>query len=272
LCYDGREVYANLLNSVGQIVCGDRVLISVDGNTHKIIKKQKRKNYLYRITKHGKKQQIAANLDKVLIVCSATLDIDTLLLDKIITICQRENIKTTLVVNKIDLIKNKQIEKIKKITREYQKIMQVFFVCAFDIKTKFKNIFKKKQINIFVGESGVGKSSLTNSLCKNSNIKTNYTNKKGYGTHTTSTTKIYKSKNNSFLMDSPGVRDFLTKVVDKKDIIKSFVEFEKLKQHCKYNDCWHLKEPNCAVKKAVAENKIAKFRYENYKKLMYEKL
>ncbi|RLA09037.1 MAG: ribosome small subunit-dependent GTPase A [Gammaproteobacteria bacterium] len=269
-------IEAKLQNSAGSVLCGDFVELINDNGNYKINKRLDRKNYLYRIKENQIRQNLSANIDRLLIICSVNPGIDNKLIDKIIIVCHKQNIYPVLIINKIDLINNSQKKHktrdmtkkdIEKLVDCYSKIMDVFLVSALDIFSYdgFIKSFQPQQINMLTGESGVGKSTLTNALTKNENvIETCKTNDKGVGRHTTCTTQMYDAINNSKIIDSPGLRDFIGSKIDKKDIKNGFVEFFDVSCGCKYKNCYHINEPNCAVKDAVKNKTIARFRYDNY--------
>jgi ribosome biogenesis GTPase len=271
-------VEAKLQNSAGSILCGDFVELINDNGNYKINKKLDRKNYLYRIKENKIKQNLSANIDRLLVICSVIPGIDSKFIDKIIIICRKQNIQPVLIINKIDLMvddcSNNKTHKtrsttkkdIKKLVDYYASIMSTFLISALDIFSYkvFINSFQPGQINMLTGESGVGKSTLTNILTKNNNIRTCKTSDKGMGKHTTCTTQMYNAINDSKIIDSPGLRDFIGSKIEKKDIKNGFVEFFDVSDDCKYKNCYHINEPNCAVKDAVKNKTIAKFRYNNY--------
>ena len=129
----------------------------------------------------------------------------------------------------------------------------------------------KKQIRgkqaIFVGHSGVGKSSLTNSLMNTEKIKTSHTSKKSLkGRHTTTSSKYYIWEENSSIIDTPGIRSLDISHFKPNEIKEYFQEFKEWESRCKYSNCLHYKEPidNCMVKQAVKSGIINKGRYDSY--------
>ena len=125
------------------------------------------------------------------------------------------------------------------------------------------------QTSFLVGQSGVGKSTITNMLLSNQELKTKtLSSKTNKGRHTTSTTSLYQINLNSYLIDTPGVENLHPAIENSQDIQLGFKEIKMHLGHCKYRDCIHISEPFCSVKDHVNKNEIETSRYENYKKLV----
>jgi ribosome biogenesis GTPase len=120
-----------------------------------------------------------------------------------------------------------------------------------------------------VGQSGVGKSSLINHLLPDLDIQTGaISSSTGKGTHTTTSTMLYQIPEGGFLIDSPGVWEYGIWKLDREDLAAGFVEFKPWLGQCRFNNCVHATEPDCAIKRAVEDGHILEWRYQSYRRLL----
>ncbi len=241
------------LNNI-DVAVGDYVSLSIQNNHYLINEILNRKNFLLRPK--------VANVDKVLIVQSAIQpDFNDLSLDKMITFYEMKNIPVAIAISKLDLVSNHHF--VNKFIDEY--ISQGFEVYKLNQDEDFKKMIQgfDGKIICFVGNSGVGKSSLINRIDPNLNLNTQAISKiLNRGKHTTTNVSILKVKN-FFLVDTPG---FSTININADKFILARYFFKKILKdnQCKFNDCLHDYENECLVKKYVQEKKITINRYNNY--------
>jgi len=252
-------------------VCGDIVEIEKKHNEPEFIitKILPRKNSLVRKNKYENKEILASNLSEIVVVIGKPPSPDWFLIDKYIGSAEKMQIDASIICNKSDL--NWIDDSIRSNLAVYSKIGYKIIECS---TTQDKNLAEikdhlSKKTAIFVGQSGVGKSSLINSLSDYSNLKTQSISlAKKEGKHTTVNSNLIDLPNDGYVIDSPGVRDYLPDFNHENEASISFKEIHNFGLDCKYNDCMHIKEQECVVKFAVSEGKINERRYESYKRLV----
>ncbi len=249
------------------VTVGDRVMISISSlEQGRIEQLLPRRSLLQRPSRNNKTRPVAANIDKIYIVFAVEPACDFLLIDQYLAICENKNIAAVLVLNKVDLI----LEQIEKELLIYQQLSYfIHRVSAVDnsgmaeLKTALNN-----HINIFTGQSGVGKSSLTNRLIPNKQLKTNTVSEiTKHGRHTTTAATLYHLPDGGDLIDSPGVAIFGLADLTQKQLAWGYREFQPLLEHCRFNNCRHIHDKDCAVRMAAEVGDISMQRYQRFLKL-----
>ena len=205
-----------------------------------------------------------ANVDQAIILTSCKEpDFSSNLLDKMLVIIEYNNVKPIICFTKYDLLKD--TKEIDEIINYYKKVGYEVYINSH--VEEIKSVFKGK-ITVLTGQTGVGKSSLLNSLKKDLNLPTGEISKAlGRGRHTTRHVELLEIED-GLVADTPGFSSLDFIGMDKNDIKDNFVEFYENQDKCKYKDCLHLKEDGCYIKKMVEEGKIRSTRYDNYKKFI----
>ena len=224
------------------------------------------KNQLERLNLRGVQQVIASNITQILLITAPLPIPNFLLIDKFILISELMEFDLTIILNKIDLTEDRDDQ-----FKVYKKIGYPVIKISAKNKINLDPLFHllNHQTTVLVGQSGVGKSTIINLLTAKDKIKTkSLSNKNQKGRHTTSTSTMHAVEDNGYLIDTPGVENLNPKIVNIKDIETGFREILSLSNECKYRDCIHINEPNCAVHQALLQKKITTHRYNHYKKLV----
>ena len=241
---------------------------------YEIIDSEKKKAVITEIKERKvyiKRPKIANISQIIFVISSKDPKPDLLMLDKQLAFAEYMNIKSIIVLNKIDLDKKQDFEKIKNI---YQKIGYKVIETNAKEKIGIKELETDMQneINAFSGNSGVGKSTLINGIFrKNVTLEGEISKKNKRGKNTTTAIKMYEIEKNTWIADTPGFSTFEINEIESKDLDKFFKEFKSKIKDCEFIGCTHIKEENCGIKKAVKEGKISKDRYERFCKI-YEEL
>ena len=203
-----------------------------------------------------------ANIDRLIIVsASANPAPDTVFIDKMTAICEHNNIEPVLCFNKSDLKHDG------KIAEEYKKTGYKVIITSTVDNTGLEELkeITKNGITAVAGFSGVGKSSLLNTVLKNEELETGSISERLLrGKHTTRHLELYPLENGGFLADTPGFSNLDINMIRASELADLFKEFSEYDGMCKYHDCTHRKEPGCAISQAANDNLIPAFRHENY--------
>jgi len=225
------------------------------------------------VGKQGEKQIIATNIDFAFIVQAVDRDFNINRIERYLTICNTSNVKPIIILNKIDLINDTVLTDL--MSKVQERVTQVPVIAISNesqkgIERLRKSIVKGKTYCL-LGSSGVGKSSLLNNLSGKQLMKTNEisssTNK---GRHVTSHRELIVLENGGIIIDNPGMRE--VGIVDSTDGLDiTFEAIIELSKDCKFKDCTHTTEVDCAVLKSVESGELDKSSYENYLKMEREK-
>ncbi len=284
--YQGAYLQATFKGKTNKAVVGDLVEIDItstkDGSSNQAIIKSifPRKNLLYR-SDAFKNKAFASNLDTVFFTLAVEPEFNTNLIDRAIIACSIANINLEFILNKIDIKNNldKALNKLKIYQDLGYKINYLSIFNIGDIHKLFCAYKNKK--SLLIGQSGVGKSSIINTLFPNLNLATqNISIKLNAGKHTTTHTKIYPFNefnidfDGGYIADSPGFQLFGLNHISASQIEHNFKEFSLPElignSSCKFYNCKHYNEPNCAVIKAVNDGKILQSRLDSYHSIMLE--
>lgn len=262
------------IKSTNPIAVGDIVDYELedttDVTTGTIIKIHERKNYIVRKSVNLSHQMhiIASNIDIVfLLVTINNPPTTTSFIDRFLVTAEAYGIEAVLVFNKIDTFDEATLDEQLYLQYIYSNIG---YKCLRVSSTEGKGIEDLKammigKVSMFSGHSGVGKSTLVNALEPTLNLKTKKISEQHQqGQHTTTFAEMFDLSFGAQIIDTPGIRGFGIVDMDKQEIGDYFPEFFALKDQCKFNNCLHKEEPNCAVKNALEKDEIAWSRYKSY--------
>jgi ribosome biogenesis GTPase len=262
------------IKSTSPVSVGDHVQFDVETKGDETIgiitKIGKRENYIIRKSVNLSKQThiIAANIDiAFLLVTLNNPPTFTSFIDRFLVTAEAYEIKAVLLFNKIDTYNEDELLEVKLLAALYRSIG---YECIGISANTGKNVdmvkeMMKDKVSMFSGHSGVGKSTLVNTIEPNLNLKTTQiSNQHMQGQHTTTFAEMFDLSFGAQIIDTPGIKGFGIVEVDKEELGGYFPEFFKLKENCKFNNCLHLEEPHCAVKDALEGEEIAWSRYRSY--------
>jgi len=266
------------IKSTNPIAVGDVVDFELDNTTDETIGQihniLDRKNYIVRKSVNLSKQThiIASNIDVVfLLITINNPPTTTSFIDRFLVTAEAYGIEAILVFNKIDTFDEAMTDEQLYLQYIYSEIGYKFLkVSALEKKglEELKGMMTGK-VCMFSGHSGVGKSTLVNALEPNLSLKTkNISEQSKQGQHTTTFAEMYDLSFDAKIIDTPGIKGFGIVDMEPSEVSGYFPEFFKLQDECKFNNCLHKEEPNCAVKRALEENKIAWSRYNSYLKIL----
>lgn len=253
------------------LVTGDRVKWQADPNTGLgiITAIQPRQSLLTRPDRYHKVKPVAANISLIVIVIAPLPEPAPTLIDRYLVACEDANIPALLVLNKCDLLKEN--DPILLLAEEYRQLGYDFILTQSN--GNLDELIKRidNQTVAFVGQSGVGKSTLINAIIPDADQKTNVISENSaLGQHTTTSTRLIRFGENGALIDSPGIREFGLWHLDHEKIDGGFPEISALLGHCQYRNCTHTHEKQCALKEGVKNGDILQRRLESYLRLIDE--
>lgn len=258
------------LKSTNPVAVGDRVIFEKEGDEALIKDIEERKNYLIRRSINLSKQTqiIAANIDQLFVLITLKEPLTHRgFVDRVLVGAEAYRIPAILLYNKVDLFDEQDKEELRSWMECYEKAgydqMQISATEGSgleELKARMKN-----KVSIFSGHSGVGKSTLINALAPELDLRVGkISDYHRSGQHTTTYAELHTLAFGARIIDTPGIKGFGNVNMDKEVISHYFPEMRKRMKDCKFHNCLHIKEPNCAVKAAVAEGEIAESRYFNY--------
>lgn len=268
----GERFRCYLRANLPALVTGDRVIWRPGHQGLGVIVAQlPRHSELNRPDARGQLKPVAANLDQLLIVFAPLPEPHANLIDRYLIAAVHANIKPSLLLNKADLIEHPEREKAQQLLQVYQGLGYPILSVSAETGAGIEGLeaLLKDRISAFVGQSGVGKSSLINQLLPEAKTAVGPLSVlTGKGTHTTTTARLFHFPAGGCLIDSPGIREFGLYHVTPADVAAGFIEFQDHLGRCRFRDCTHEHEPDCALLAAVDQGLISHQRLASFRHII----
>lgn len=268
-----RTVHHCLLRqNLPPLVCGDRVVWQ-PGRDHTgvVVAVEPRVSLLERPDADNQLKPVAANISQILIVAAPEPALDLDLINRYLVAAEITHITPALVINKVDLLNEPALARLHERLRVYSDIGYTVLYASTRGQPGLDNLIEhlRGHTSIFVGQSGVGKSSLIQALLPHEQLRVaELSATTGLGRHTTTSTRLYHFPGGGELIDSPGVRAFRLGHASFDQITDGFREFRPFFGQCRFHNCRHDVEPDCALRAAVARGAISRERFDSYRRMV----
>lgn len=267
---DGRIFRCSIRPNLDTLVAGDNILWQPEGpNQGVIVSLYPRSTLLARPTSAGLKKPVAANITQMIVVIAPKPVISWPLLDSYLIMAETLNLQALIVLNKTDL-PSEELQT--RLLQDYQSLPYPLILLNQEEDAGFETLQKalQQQVSVFIGQSGVGKSSIISKILPH---ETSITTQQlsmhtELGQHTTSNSRYYHLPTGGALIDSPGVREFSLWNMNAQTLAQGYVEWKPYISLCKFRNCTHQDTPHCAVIAALNKGDISNHRYQNYLKLI----
>ncbi|OED48121.1 ribosome biogenesis GTPase RsgA [Endozoicomonas sp. (ex Bugula neritina AB1)] len=269
----GEPRRCHLRRNLPPLVTGDKVIWrpSMKDDTGVVVALDERSNLLTRPDNHGRIKPVAANIDYIVLVIAPVPMPHRNLIDRYLIAAETVGIEPVLLLNKIDLLDDEGMELMIDMLSVYQGIGYRVLTASTRSDHGLDELKEMldQHTSVFVGQSGVGKSSLVNVLLPGIDTQVGgLSETTGKGMHTTTAAKLFHFPAGGTLIDSPGIREFGLWHISPEEVIQGFREFRPFLGYCKFRDCNHEQEPGCAIHKALEDGDITEERLFNYRQIL----
>ncbi len=266
-----KTVSCHLRANLENVVSGDRVIWLEEGEKGVVVSFEARENVLQRPDSFGHLRPVAANISQIVIVFAPEPEAHHGLIDRYLVAAENLNVDIVLLLNKSDLIKNQAFEELSNLIQAYKHIGYRVLEVSAHTGTGLNILedYLNDQTSIFVGQSGVGKSSVIKKLLPHENVRIGELSEvMAKGKHTTTHSQLYHFSSGGVCIDSPGIREFGLWHFDADDVLHGFIDIREHALNCKFRNCQHDSEPNCGVKEALNTGLLYKWRMDSYKRII----
>ena len=259
--------------NLGSVVTGDIVIWRSGANLTGVVESRlERNSLLERPDNFGKLKPVASNIDQVLIVIACEPQPQPNLIDRYLVAAELMKITPIIVLNKADLVDDTNEARIDRLLNRYDelgyKTVRIVSSRHQEAQLSDLNEIIDQHTSIVVGQSGVGKSSLINTLLPEAQLEVGELSEQTReGTHTTTKAKLFHLPAGGKLIDSPGIRDFSLWHISIEQLQEGFIDIAKHIGYCRFRDCKHENEPGCAIHQAVDNGEISLERFESYERI-----
>ena len=261
-----------LRQNIPPLVSGDHIVWQqVDDETGVVVALHERSSFLARPDRRGHAKVIAANIDQIMIVSACKPALNTRLIDRYLVAAETAHITPSIIFNKIDLLDRADLQEIEQQLQAYQDLGYTVLYTS----TKQDHGMDALQsclldkTSVFVGQSGVGKSSLINALLPEAMAHVAEVSQSTQkGRHTTTMARLYHLPSGGQIIDSPGIREFGLWQVSQQQLAEGFREFRPFLGQCRFRDCLHEDEPGCLIRENTATGKITEQRWQSYRRIL----
>lgn len=266
--FTGVSTRCNLRANLGQLVTGDKVVWRPKQNEGGVVvATQPRNTSLSRPDMHGRLKPVAANIDHIVVVIAAEPVAHANLIDRYLVAAETVGIPPVILLNKCDLIDDQNRDELNQLLSTYEDLNYKIIRTSTKDQKGMESLynFLEDKTSVFVGQSGVGKSSLIGTLLPDIDISVGeLSQKRKKGVHTTTTARLFHMPKGGDLIDSPGIREFGLWHITEDELLNGFIEFRPHIGYCRFRDCAHEKEPGCAILEALEKGEITEHRFQSF--------
>ncbi len=268
---DGNCHRCHLRANLDTLVTGDRVAWREGAPTGVIEARVERSSELNRPNSAGELRPVAANIDQIIIVIAPRPEPHRQLIDRYLVAAYATGIEPLILLNKTDLLTTEDGREMLQMLEQYAALGYPLIQASTVSESGLDAVYSalRDRISVFVGQSGVGKSSLVNVLLPGvDQVVRELSTAADKGVHTTTTARLFHVPEGGDVIDSPGIREFGLWHMDRQTVEAGFIEFRPYLGHCRFRDCRHEQDPGCALMQAVQEGAIQPERIDSYRNII----